>query len=103
MPIAKLVSQTLEREKEQERIPQTQVPGDKLITLTEAATLLGVNKGTLSRYADAGTILDNGQEVKERQVWKSSVLLLKQRREDEELLQDAKDLRIDSKSLPNRH
>lgn len=103
MPIAKLVSQALDREKEQKRIPQTQVPGDKLITLTEAAALLGVHKGTVSRYANAGTIVDNGQEGQNRRVLESSVLLLKQQREDKEVLQDAKDLKTDSKSLPDRH
>jgi len=82
---------------------ESTVPGDELISLTVAADLLSVNKGTVSRYADAGTILDNGQQGQERRVWKSSVLLLKQRQEDKALLQDAKDLKKDAGEVPDKH
>jgi len=103
IPVAKLVAQAIEAEKEWRRTPQTRVPGDQLISLTEAGGLLGVNKGTVCRYADAGAIMDNGEEEQTRKVWKSSVLLLKQRWEDEELLQDVKDLRKDSQELGGTH
>jgi len=103
IPLSKLVTQAIEAEREQRRLPQTQVPGDELISLTQAGELLSVNKGTVGRLADAGKILDNGQEGQNRQVWKSSVLLLKQQREDEELRNDARELRKDSAGLPDRH
>jgi len=82
---------------------EVQLPGDELVTLTRVADLLNVDKGTVSRYADRGVILDNGLKGLERRVWKSSVLLLKQQREDQELLRDAQELRKDSQKLPNKH
>lgn len=103
IPVSGFVAQAIEAEKQWRRTPQTRVPGDQLISLTEAGELLGVNKGTVSRYADAGEILDNGEEDQNRKVWESSVLLLKQRREDKEVLQDAKDLRKDSQKLGGTH
>lgn len=103
IPVGRLMAQAIDAEREWRRVPQTRIPGDELISLTEAGGLLGVNKGTASRYADAGEIMDNGEEGQNRKVWKSSVLLLKQRWEDEELLQDVKDLRKDSEKLDGTH
>lgn len=76
---------------------------DELITLTEAAEILGVNKGTASRYADSGAIRDNGVKGQNRRVWKSSVLFFRQEREDERLRKDTRELRRDSKRIPNTH
>ena len=76
---------------------------DELITLTEAAKILGFDKGTVSRYADSGQISDNSIKGQNRRVWKSSVLFLKQQREDEQLRKDARELGKDSKRIPNTH
>lgn len=103
VPVAKLAAEAIQAERTYRRMPQTRVPGDELMTFTEAAGLLGVNKGTVSRYADAGTILDNGQQGKERRVWKSSVLLWKQREEDEQVLRDARDLKNDARNVSDKH
>jgi len=103
IPVAELVTEAIEAERDHRPAPQTRVPGDKLISLTEAAGLLGMNKGTVGRLADAGRILDNEERGKNRRVWKSSVLLLKQRQEDEQLLQEVKDLRIDSERISDRY
>lgn len=103
IPVGRLMAQAIDAEREWRRVPQTRIPGDELISLTEAADLLGINKGTVSRCADAGEIMDNGEEGQSRKVWKSSVLLLKQRRDDSELSRDAKDLSKDARRVPDMH
>jgi hypothetical protein len=103
IPVGRLMAQAIDAEREWRRVPQTRIPGDELISLTEAGELLGVNKGTACRYADAGEIMDNHEEGPNRKVWKSSVLLFKQRREDGELLQDVKELRKDGRKIPDKH
>ncbi|MFX1562891.1 MAG: pentapeptide repeat-containing protein [Promethearchaeota archaeon] len=80
-------------------LPAMQIDGDSWITITEAADLLAVNPGVISRWADEGRIKDNGKNRRDRRVLKTSVLLIKQNKEDAELLKDAKDLRKDSKKF----
>jgi len=72
---------------------------DKWLKVKDAANLLAVNRGVISRWANEGRITGNGKTGKLRRVLKSSVLLLKQDREDAELLEDAKDLHKDSKKF----
>ena len=76
---------------------------DELITLTEAAEILGVDKGTVSRYADSDQITDNGVKGQNRRVWKSSVLFFRQQREDEQLRKDVRELRRDTKRISDTH
>jgi hypothetical protein len=79
------------------------LPGDELISLTEAGELLGVDKGTISRYANDGKIIDNGERDRKRRVWKASVLLLKQKKEDGGYLHAARELRKDAGTIPDIH
>ena len=67
------------------------------IRVTDAADLLAVNRGVISRWAKEGKIKHNGKIRGARRVLKSSILLVKQKKEDAELRKDAKDLREDSK------
>jgi hypothetical protein len=38
------------------------------ITISEAARISGINKGTIGRAADTGELLDNGKKVRERRI-----------------------------------
>lgn len=77
---------------------------DEWLKLVEAAKLLHVDKGTVSRWADEGKIQDNGQKGKTRRVSKISVLLLKDKREREDSLKDAAEVLQDEASkIPDRH
>jgi len=76
---------------------------DELISLTDAAEILSIDKGNVSRLANSDAIKDNGIKGSKRQVWKSSVLFYKHQREDEQLLKDAKELRRDSGEISNSH
>jgi excisionase family DNA binding protein len=77
---------------------------DELIMLTGAAKLLGVDRGTVSRWADEGKIKDNKQKGRRRRVSKISVLLLKDKREREDLRRDAaEDLQDIASKIPDRH
>ncbi len=51
---------------------------DKWLTLTEAAKMLAVHRGTISRWANQGILRHNGQRGAKRRFSLSSVLLLKQ-------------------------
>jgi excisionase family DNA binding protein len=74
------------------------------MTITQASRLLGVNKGTVSRWADEGKIQDNKQKGKKRKVSKISVLLMKDKREHEDTLKDAAEVLQDRASkIPNRY
>jgi excisionase family DNA binding protein len=77
---------------------------DDWITVTEAASLLGKHHGTVSRWATAGKLKSNKKKGKDRRILKSSVLLLKNKRECEDVLQDAaEDLRDRANKIPNMH
>ena len=60
---------------------------------------MAVSKGTVSKWANAGKLSDNGKKGKGRKVSKVSVLLVKQEREEQALLQDVKELRQDAVRL----
>jgi hypothetical protein len=80
------------------------VEEDEMITITEAAKLLGVDKGVASRWATDGVIKDNGETKRKRRVSKVSVLLLKDKRESEDRLKNAADVLQDmERKIPNRH
>lgn len=72
---------------------------DSWITITEAADLLVIHRGVVSRWATEGKIKDNKETGKQRRVLLSDVLLQKHKRENRELLKDAKDLRRDSQQF----
>lgn len=74
-------------------------PSDCYITFAQAAELLAVGKGTVSKWAAAGRMADNGMKGQKRKLLKSSVLLVKQELEDEEIKKDAKELRKDAALL----
>ena len=83
---------------------ETLQAGDDLLTLREAAKILNVHPGTVSRWADDGKIKDNGKKRRDRRVLKSSVLLMKERLENEDRRSDAEDLLRDTaKQIPDRH
>lgn len=78
--------------------------GDEWITVGVAAKLLGVNPGVVSRWATESKIKDNRETGRKRRVLKSSVLLMKNKREHEDLLSDAtEDLQNRANKIPDRH
>ncbi|HRS72355.1 MAG TPA: helix-turn-helix domain-containing protein [Anaerohalosphaeraceae bacterium] len=66
---------------------------DEELTNEQAAELLGVERGTISKFAKTGLLKDNGKSGQNRRVLKSSVLLLKDKRDMERQIEDAKDKR----------
>lgn len=85
-------------------IPTKKPTKEGWITITEAAKILGVNKGNASRWANEDKIKDNGKRGRERRISKVSVLLLKDKREREDLVKDAADILRDRASkIPDRH
>ncbi len=76
-----------------ERIP----PNGEYITFARAAAVLGVSKSTVSKWAKKGKLHDNGQKGQKRRLLMTSVLLVKQGREDEDLAADVLDLRADAR------
>lgn len=90
------------RKKEAEQ-PAEPERGDEWIKVSEAAEILSVNTGTVTRWANKGRIKDNEKKGRKRRVLKSSVLFLKQSREDSEVLKDAKELRKDTRTIPDQH
>jgi len=96
--------QKIELAKEPSRETVILDPKDQWIKVTEAARLLKVDKGTISRWADEDNIKDNEKKGKKRRVLKSSVLLMKHKRESENQLKDAADvLRDMGNKIPDRH
>lgn len=103
----------LKKQVESSKSPETEQDGqnkgkpeqfdtaDKWITITDAADLSGFNRGTISRWADKGKIRHNEEKNKKRRVLKSSILLKRDEKEQKELLRDAKELKEDSKKLPD--
>jgi len=83
--------------------PEETEQGDEWIKVSEAAEILSVNTGTVTRWANKGRIKDNEKKGRKRRVLKSSVLFLKQSREDSEVLKDAKELRKDTRTIPDQH
>ncbi len=77
----------------QERTP----PKDKWITCAQAAGFLGVSRSTVSRWAKKGKLSDNGEKGQKRRLLRTSLLLIKQQREDEDLVHDVEELRADAR------
>jgi hypothetical protein len=73
---------------------------NEYISFTEASEILAVNKGTVSRWANQQLLADNGKAGHSRKVLKSSVLMLKEVREQKELLEDVRQLRADAGRIP---
>lgn len=71
--------------------PEPLDSADESITVTEAATLLGVSPGTVSRWATEDRIKDNEKVGRDRRLLKSTVLLMKAKREKENHQMDAKE------------
>jgi hypothetical protein len=69
------------------------------VTVTEAAGILGVTKGTVSKWAQKGRFADNGLTGPKKMLSKVSVLLVKQELEEKELRQDILDLREDGRRI----
>lgn len=76
---------------------------DEFITFKEAALLLGVSKGTVSRWVKETKIKDNGKIGHERRVSKSAVLILKNEREQQDLVKDAAELHRDAAKIRSMH
>lgn len=102
------LNRQLESEKdgqgETESKEQTEKTNDAWIKVTEAASLAGVNPGTITRWANNGDIQDNGKRGKERKVLKSSVLLKKAKREDDDRRKDTDEVLKDiANNIPDKH
>ncbi|HOH65651.1 MAG: hypothetical protein RBS72_22210 [Sedimentisphaerales bacterium] len=78
-------------------------PGDEWITISEAARLIGCNRGVISRWATQNKIANNSQQGRTRRVLKSNVLLVNQNLIDKNLRRDADDLRKDAKAIQDSH
>jgi hypothetical protein len=72
---------------------------DLWMTFTQASEIIGVTKGTISKWAAEGRFKDNGHKGQKRRLLKASVLLVKHEREDQDLKKDAADLRRDMRKL----
>ena len=95
--VAELVEMIYSFKQELSKTEGTEKPAEKdeWITLAEAARMLVVHKSTISRWTEQGRFTDNGKSGRERQLLKSSVTLVKEQIEDEEIKRDARDLRRD--------
>jgi len=73
------------------------------ITFAKAADLLAVSTGTVSRWAGLGKITDNGKRGQGRKLSKASVLMLKAKREQEDMVGYAADIQQDAARLDRLH
>ena len=78
LPIAKKAYHKLQKEMRKVLKLKTE---DEWIKLTEAARLVGVDKGTISRWASENLIEDNAEIGRKRKILLSSILLIKYIRE----------------------
>jgi hypothetical protein len=72
---------------------------DSYITFSEAAAILGVTRGTVSKWSKKGRFTDNGLKGQKRRLSKVCVLLVKQEIDDEYLKNDAAELRNDARRI----
>ncbi|MBE0534528.1 MAG: hypothetical protein IH624_02585 [Phycisphaerae bacterium] len=72
---------------------------EETITLSEAAGILGVGKGTVCKWANSGRLADNGAKGRARRVALASVLRRKHEMEEKDVLADARELRADSRRV----
>lgn len=79
-----------------ENTSQPAATKDEWLTTAQAADILGISRGTVSKWAKKGMLTDNGKTAQQKRFSKVSVLLLKDKRESEDLQKDAADLRRDS-------
>ncbi len=76
-----------------------QANDDEWITFTQAAEMLAVTKGTVSKWAAEGKFQDNGRTGQKRRLLTISVLMVKQKIEDQAIKGDIKELREDARKL----
>lgn len=74
-------------------------PDDDYITFQEAADILGIKKGTVSKWSNRGRFKDNGRSGQLRRLLLSSVLLVKHEEEEKDIKKDARELRSDANSI----
>ena len=72
---------------------------DEWITFTQAAETLAVCKGTVSKWTKEGKFKDNAMKGQKRRLSKLSVLLMKQKREENILRNDLKELKEDARHI----
>ena len=82
-------------------------PLDEWISVSKAAEISCINKGVISRLASEGLITSNGKKGRGRKLLKSTVLLVKQDREDREELKEAREeknkIKAIEKHIPDQH
>jgi excisionase family DNA binding protein len=83
------------RIKNAETTQQAPENGDQWLTNREAAKILGVRRGTVSKWAKKGRFSDNGIKGQKKRLSKASVLLVKQEIDDEYIKNDEEDVRND--------
>ena len=80
---------------------------DEWILVSQASEITGINKGRISRFANEGSIVSNGQKGKSRKLLKSSVLLkaqaLKEQKELKEYRKEAYEIKKLERTIPDRH
>jgi predicted XRE-type DNA-binding protein len=76
---------------------------DEMITQDEAARLLEVDKGTVTRYANSGKLKDNDKKGRGRRYSKASVLFLADRKREKERQKGYKDYSNGLDSIPEKH
>ena len=74
-------------------------PDDGYITFQEAADILGIEKGTVSKWSNKGRFKDNGRSGQLRRLLLSSVLLVKHEEEEKDIKKDVRELRRDAKNI----
>ncbi len=72
---------------------------EQWVTFAQAADLLAVGKGTVSKWAKLGRFIDNRLTGQARRLSKASVLMVRQEIDDATLQNDAHDLRLDARRI----
>lgn len=75
------------------------VVNEQWITFAQAAELLAVGKGTVSKWTKQGRFMDNGLMHQKRRLSKASVLIVKQTLEDAAIDKDVRELRSDARRI----
>jgi len=76
---------------------------DEWLTYSKATTILGVDKGTVSRLVRDGKLVHNGKKGKNKRVSKISVLSLKIRHDHKNSERDLYDLQEYARKIPDKH
>jgi hypothetical protein len=69
------------------------------VSFSEAAAMLAVTKGTISRWVAAGNLKDNGQQGRNRKISKVSILLHMDKQESQNTYKDVLELRRDAHAI----